>query len=157
MSKQTVIKHFGKVVNGKRIYYNKELHQQFINDLEGKEFEEVIKIKFKKVSSDAHGYYRGGILGECLNYEMFASWTRDELHERLFAPMFLSYNTTVKSLNKEGETVYENTTKIESTSSLSSKEMFEFCNKCIQWLAEHGIIVHSPEEYLLGKYKTITK
>lgn len=156
MAKHTTIKHFGKVVNGKRIYYNERLHNEYLFDLDGKEFEEVIKVKFKKVSTDAHGYYRGGILGECLNFELFRGWTRGEIHELHFAPMFLSYTNTVKYIAGE-ETMYRDKVEVLSTSSLSSKEMFEFCERCIQWLAEKGIVVHTPEEYLLGKYKTKEK
>lgn len=157
MAKNTVIRHFGKIVNGKRIYYNQELHNEYLADLEGKEFEEVIKPKFKRVSTDAHGYYRGGILGECLNYEIFQGWTRNEIHENHFAPMFLSYEKAIKYIDKDGDTCYRYEKVVESTSSLSAKEMFDFCEKCIQWLAEHGIVVHSPQEYLLGKYKTETR
>ena len=155
MAKQTVIKHFGKVVNGKRIYNNPALHDEYVKDLEGKEFVEVIKVKFKKVSTDAHGYYRGGILGECMNYEMFQGWTREEIHDNHFAPLFLSYKKAIKYLSG-GETLFRETTVVESTANLSSKEMFEFCERCIQWLTEVGIVVHTPEEYLLGKYKTKT-
>lgn len=153
MAKKTVIRHFGKVVNGKRIYYNDALHNEYVSSLEGQEFEEVIKIKSKRVSQDAHGYYRGGILGECMEYEMFRGWTRNEIHELHFAPMFLTYTTTVKYISG-GETMYRDEKRIHSTSSLNSKEMFEFCELCIQWLAEHGIVVHTPQEYLLEKYKT---
>lgn len=156
MAKNTTIRHYGKVINGKRIYYNNDLHQEYVNDLEGQEFEETIKLKFKKVSTDAHGYYRGGILGECLNYEIFKGWNRDEIHNDHFAPMFLSYTKTVKYMIMD-ETVFRDKREILSTSSLSSKEMFEFCERCIQWLAERGIIVHSPQDYLLDKYKTEIK
>jgi hypothetical protein len=153
MAKKTVIKHFGKIVNGKRIYYNDALHNEYVSSMEGQEFEEIIKVKSKRVSQDAHGYYRGGILGECMNYEMFRGWTRNEIHDLHFAPMFLSYTTSVKFI-AGGETMFRDETRIQSTSSLNSKEMFEFCELCIQWLAEHGIVVHTPQEYLLGKYKT---
>ncbi|MES2395838.1 MAG: hypothetical protein V4549_07535 [Bacteroidota bacterium] len=153
MAKKTVIKHFGKVVNGKRIYYNDMLHNEYVSSLEGEEFEEVIKLKSKRVSQDAHGYYRGGILGECMNYEMFRGWSRDEIHLQHFAPMFLSYTKTTKYI-AGGETMYRESRDVISTASLNSKEMFEFCELCIQWLAEHGIVVHTPQEYLLGKYKT---
>ena len=129
MPKQTTIKHFGKVINGKRIYYNNNLHNEYVRSLEGQEFEETIKVKFKRVSTDAHGYYRGGILGESMNYEMFGGWTRGELHE-FFANKFLSYTKAVKYIFGE-ETIYRDKIDVLSTSSLSSKEMFEFCEKCI--------------------------
>ena len=150
MAKKTILKHFGKIVNGKRIYYNFNLHIETLHDLEGQDFEEVIKLKHKKVSNDAHGYYRGGILGECMEYEMFRGWERDEIHQH-FATLFLRYTVNVMT-----ETVFREEKKIQSTSDLSSKEMFEFCEKCIQWCAENGIVIHSPESYILGKYKTKT-
>ncbi len=156
MAKKTTIKHFGKMVNGKRIYYNEALHNEYLADIGDQEFEETIKVRSKRVSQDAHGYYRGGILGECMNYEMFRGWTRNEIHELHFAPKFLMYWATIKYIAGE-ETMYREEPKIRSTSSLNSKEMFEFCEQCIQWLAEHGIVVHTPQEYLLGKYKTETK
>ncbi len=154
-NKRVNIKHFGKVINGKRIYYNHDLHSEYLHDLEGQEFEETIKIKHKKVSNDAHGYYRGGILGECMGFEMFRGWEREECHQH-FARLFLKYKFTVKYMQPNGETSFVESERIQSTSSLSSKEMFEFCEKCIQWCAEQGIIIRTPEEYLLGKYKTKT-
>lgn len=153
MAKKVIIRHFGKVLNGKRIYYNEKLHNESVLELEGQEFEEVIKLKSKRVSQDAHGYYRGGILGECMEYEMFRGWSRNDIHELHFAPMFLTYTATVKYIAGD-ETMYREEQRIRSTASLNSKEMFEFCEQCIQWLAEHGIVVHSPHQYLLGKYKT---
>ena len=156
MPKKVTLRHYGKVVSGKRIYYNELLHKESVYALEGQEFEEVIKLKHKTVSTDAHGYYRGGILGECMGYEIFRGWDREEIHAGHFAPMFLSWQKTVKYMAGE-ETMYRDVTVIDSTASLSSKEMFEFCEKCIQWCAEHGIIINSPEQYLLGKFKTETK
>ena len=156
MAKQVTLRHYGKVIDGKRIYYNDKLHNESVYALEGREFEEVIKLKHKPVSTDAHGYYRGGILGECMDYEIFRGWSRDEIHDQHFAPMFLSWKKTVKYMAWE-ETLYRDKTEIDSTASLNSGEMFEFCEKCIQWCAEHGIIINSPQYYLLGKYKTETK
>jgi hypothetical protein len=155
MAKKTILKHFGKVANGKRVYYNFDLHAETLHDLEGQEFEEVIKLKHKKVSNDAHGYYRGGVLGECMEYEIFAGWEREEIHQH-FARLFLKYRFTVKYIGKNGETSYVDGERIQSTADLSSKEMFEFCEKCIQWCAEQGIVIHSPEQYILSKYKTKT-
>lgn len=156
MPENTTIRHYGKVINGKRIYNFKPLHDEDIALLEGKEFEETIKIKHKPVSTDAHGYYRGGILGECMNFEIFNGWTRNEIHDLHFAPLFLSWSKIVKYIAGE-ETMHREVVVIDSTASLNSKEMFEFCEKCIQWCAEHGIIIKSPEQYLLGKYKTEIK
>lgn len=150
--KNTVIRHFGKVVNGKRIYDNPELHQEYVNALEGKEFEEVIKIKFKRVTVDAHGFYRAGVIKECTNYEIFAGWEEKEIHE-FFAKMFLSY-TKLEKYIENGVTKQREVTYTQSTSLLSGKEMFNYTDKVIQWLAQEGIVIHTPESYILGKYKT---
>jgi hypothetical protein len=155
MAKKTILKHFGKIINGKCIYYNNDLHNEYLHDLEGQEFEETIKLKHKKVSNDAHGYYRGGILGECMEYEIFAGWEREEIHVRHFARMFLTYKRVIKYLDGL-ETKFKEEKYILSTGDLSSKEMFEFCERCIQWCAENGIIIQSPEQYILGKFKTKT-
>ncbi len=155
MSKKVILKHFGTVTNGRRIYYNDLLHIEALHDLEGEEFEETIKLKHVKVSNDAHGYYRGGILGECMEYEIFKGWEREEIHTRHFAPMFLTIKRTVKYLAGE-ETLFRDEYYIHSTADLNTREMFEFCEKCIVWCAEHGIIIKTPEQYLLNKYKTKT-
>ncbi len=154
MAKKVIIKHRGKIINGKRIYDNQPLHTESLHDLEGQRFEEIIKLEYKKVSNDAHGYYRGGVLGECMEYELFGGWDREDVHEH-FARLFLSHKVTIKYVG-EITTTFKEETKIQSTSDLSSKEMFEYCERCIQWCAERGIIIKTPEEYYLGKYKTKT-
>lgn len=156
MSKKTVNKHYGKIVNGRRQYYNFDLHAETLHDLEGQEFVEVLRLKPKKVSHDAHGYYRAGILGTAMEYEMFKGWEREEIHDDHFSELFLTYKKTVKYMAGD-QTMYREKTVKRSTAELTSSEMFEFCEKCIQWLAERGIVVHTPEEYLLGKYKTEVK
>lgn len=87
---EVTIKHYGKIVKGVKYYYNKNLYAQNLSELEGKEFEEVFKKKHKRVSLDAHGYYRGGVLGTALDSEMFGGWDRDDIHD-FFAKMYLSY------------------------------------------------------------------
>lgn len=153
MANKTIYRQYGKIINGKRIYYNESLHNQVITELEGQEFEEITKLKHKKVSLDTHGYYRGGIIKECLNYEMFRGWEEDDIHE-FFANEFLGYRR-VLILHKDDGTIEQHPVpKITSTSSLNQKEMNEFIEKVIAWLAQHNIIIKSPEEYYLGKYAT---
>jgi len=155
MAKKVIIKHRGVIKNGKRIYDNFNLHVEALHDLEGQRFEEIIKLEYKSVSNDAHGYYRGGVLGECMEYELFGGWEREEIHKE-FAKRFLSYKKVTKYLAADGTTSFKEEDETQSTADLSSKEMFEYCEKCIQWCAERGIIIKTPEEYYLGKYKTKT-
>lgn len=142
------LKHFGKIVNGKKIYYNESLYKEAVKSLEGKEFEEVIKEKSKRVTLDQHGYYRKGVIGTALEFEMFGGWNDDEIHD-MFAGLFLT-EKTVKTLDNDQQVVI---TKTLSTSFLNRKEMAEFIDKCIKWLAIHGIVVLDSEQYLLSKYK----
>lgn len=147
------MKHYGVVTKGKVMYYNPLLFLEVISQLEGKQFELIIKEKHKRVSSDAHGFYRAGVIGECMKSEMFAGWEREEIHEH-FTGLYLTYVTHEKCF-KDGKTIYKEVIKKESTASLSSKDMFDYCQKCIMWCAQNDIIIHSPEEYRLGKFKTI--
>lgn len=152
MSK-VIYKLYGKVVNGSLIQYNPDLHKQVVNSLEGKEFELILKEKKKRVSLDQHGYYRGAIVKECTNYEIFGGWSEDDIHD-FFADQFLSYKKTLIVRYDDGSELVRTLRKIESTSGLSTKEMSEFIEKVIMWLSSQGIVILSPEEYYLGKYKT---
>ncbi len=149
MSKVT-LRHYGKITNGKKEYFNPALYKQQLDALEGQEFEEVIKKRFRKVSDDAHAYYRGAILKTAHQHEDFIHFDKpDNIHDDVIVPMFLSH---IKTVTLKGRT----TDKIEyvSTGSLSKDEMSVFIERVLAWLAtEHGIIVLTPEEYYLSLHK----
>jgi hypothetical protein len=148
------IKHYGKISNGKRLYYNEPLHREAIFDLEGQEFEETIKLKHKRVSHDAFGFYFGAVIGTALEHEMFGGWDKDEVDD-FFSDMFLSYTKTLCIKHDNGVEEFRTIKKVESKASgFSSKKMREFTEKCIGWLAENGIVVPPSENYDLGKFKT---
>ena len=150
-----ILKHYGKVISGKRIYYNVELHREAIFNLEGQEFEEVIKLKHKKVSEDAFAYYYAGVIGTALEYEMFGGWNKDDIDE-FFSDMFLTYTKTLCLKEDNGTETFRTIKKVESKGQgFSSKKMWEFTEKCIVWLSENGIYVAPSENYVLGKYKTV--
>lgn len=150
------IKHFGKISNGKRLYYNVELHNESIAKLEGQEFEEVIKLKHKRVSHDAFGYYYGACIETALEFEMFGGWNKDEVDD-FFSDMFLSYTKTLCIKHDNGVEEFRTIKKVESKGQgFSSKQMSIFVEKVIGWLAEHNIIVPPSENFVRGKYKTET-
>lgn len=137
------IKHSGKVVNGVKIYSNPLLYHQQIQDLEGKEFIEVIKEKTRKPSISQYGYYRGGILPTCHSSEMFFHFdNKDDIHTNYFAPKFLSYKVLVELKNERYEI-----TKVKSLSQLSEKEFSIFIERVLADCAENGIEILTPEEY----------
>lgn len=139
-----ILRHYGKIVNGKKEYFNPILYKQQLDSLEGQEFEEVIKKRFRKVSEDAHAYYRGAILRTAHQHEDFIHFDKpDDIHDDIIVPMFLSH---IKTVTLKGRS----TDKIEyvSTGSLNKEEMSVFIERVLAWLAtEHGITVLSPEQY----------
>lgn len=150
---EVTIKHFGKIVKGVKHYYNPKLHAQTLSELEGKEFEEITREKIKRISLDAHGYYRGGVLGTAMECEMFGGWERDDIHD-FFAKMFLAYTKTNILRLPDGTERTILIKKVQSTANIGKTKMKVFTDKVIVWLAQHGVVVLSPEEYELGKYKT---
>jgi len=140
------VRHYGKIENGKKIYFNPELYKSQIDGLEGQEFEEVIKKRFHKVSTDQHHFYRGAVLKTAHQHEAFSYFNKaDDIHDDVIAPMFLSH---IKPITLKGRTW----DKIEyiSTSSLSKEEMSIFIEKVIAWLSvEFNITILSPEDYYL--------
>jgi len=150
MATTIILKHHGKVVKGKKVYYRQDLIDYCLKELEGKEFEEVLKEKTKHVSTNAFGFYFKGIIGTALQAEMFGGWEKEELHE-YFAKQFLSYTDHEKYIGQNGETVIKEVTKVRSLSALNSKEMSEYCNKVIAWLAYHKIVILNPENYDIRK------
>jgi hypothetical protein len=145
-----LIKHFGKIVNGKKVYYNDSLHKEAVKSLEGKEFEEVLKEKSKRVTTDQHAYYRKGVIGTALEFEMFGGWDKESLHD-FFVGMFLTEKTYRFLDNGNAGSV--TTFRTRSTASLNRKEMAQFIDNCIKWLATQGIVVLDSDQFLLTNYK----
>ncbi len=141
------LRHYGIIQNGKKTYYNQPLYDQQLLNMEGQEFEEVIKKRFHKVSNDAHAYYRGAVLATAHKHDAFIHFNKaDDIHNDVIAPMFLSH---IKPVTLNGRTF----DKIEytSTASFSKQEMSEFIDRVISWLAiEFDIVVYSPEMYYLS-------
>lgn len=141
-----VVRHYGKIENGKKVYFNPDLYKKQLDSLEGQEFEEVIKKRFRKVSTDQHAYYRAAILETAHQHEAFSHFNKaDDIHEDVIAPMFLSH---IKPIFLKG--IRWDKLEVTSTSSLSKEEMSKFIEKVLAWLlVEFGIEVLSPEDYYL--------
>lgn len=144
-----IYRHYGKIVNGIKKYYDIELQQQSVNDLEGKDFEEVIKEKHIKVSTDQFGYYHAGIIDEMLKFEKYRGWTHDDVDDYL-SELYL----TVKKTLDLNDGNYYIVSKTESKGSgFSRSAMREFIEMCIIHCAKEGIVIKSSEQYYLEKYK----
>lgn len=145
--------HYGKIIHGMLTYYNKALLDLEIKELDGYEFDIVLKEKKKRVSLDTHGYYRGGVLREALKYEKFDGYSEDDIHD-LFADMFLRQDKMLIQRYANGKTRIRSIIKVRSTADLNQSEMNIFIKDVVEWLEAEGIVIHPPEAYYLSKYKT---
>lgn len=129
---------------------NADLWYHQLQQLEGKEYELTIKEKYKKGTEDQFGYYFAGVLNTCYNTNEFSHFDKaQDIHDLFFAPKFLSFNKMV-------ETKYEKF-EVQITprlSSMSKKEFSDFLEKVISWCGDNNILILTPQEYSLGKYKT---
>src|SRR3990172_7582517 len=109
-----VIKHFGKAPNGKLKFYNESLFNEAVKAIGDDEFELTIKKKAKRVTQDQRGFYRAGVIGTAMEFEMFGGWERDDIHN-LFAGMFLKTEVSRFLPDAEGHVERFEIAKIMST------------------------------------------
>jgi hypothetical protein len=147
------LRHFGRVLpNGNISFYNVDLWQEQRESLAGKEFELTIKERHKRPSVSQFGYYWGAILKTCLQNESFSHYTTvEELHKEVMAPMFLCYQIRVVV----GKKKYDKH-MVKSLTELNKKETSEFIDNVLNFVAQEGVIVLSPESYTDKYYREIT-
>lgn len=119
--------------------YNEKLYGNVLGFFENKQIELCIREKKKKASLSHHAYYRGIIIPACMNSELFGGWRKDEIH-KLFAGMFLK-DVMTKEIN--GKMKITETTL--STADISAKQMNDFIQEVIKWMAEQNIQIPNPE------------
>lgn len=149
------LRNYGIITNGQKVYYNEELRLQAIADVgEGHEFEEVTEVRKIRASVDQFGYFFGGIIPECQEYEKFGGWTEKEI-EGFFVDLFIS-EFIYKTMKMENGSVKNIRIHIKgSLSGITKKEMSLFIEEVLRWLANEGIVVKPSQDYHNGKYKTI--
>ncbi len=152
-----IIRHYGVIRNGKVRLHNLTLYNRNKEQLEGKQIEFTIKEIHESPTTDQYAYYRGAVIETALTAECFGGWTGDEVDKEL-SDMFLGINRMVEYKRKDGTVISKITRYVPSKdSSFPKKQMAEFIDKCIIFLAQEGVIVHSPEQYLLNKFQTIKR
>lgn len=137
---------YGKVKGGSLVFSMENIARwkellQMIEAGSG-EFELEIKQREYRPTSSQFGYLYGGIYREALRSNKFASWTEDQM-EHFFGDMFLAERITIELPGKPVEVKRV----IRSTASLTRRELSEFIEKVIAWLANEGIVVSGPEDY----------
>jgi hypothetical protein len=146
------IRHFGRCLyNENIVFYNKEMWDEQRSVLAGKEIELVMKERHKRPSVSQFGYYWGGILKTCLQHESFSHYTTvEELHKEVMAPMFLSYQIRIVVGKKKWDK-----TMVKSLTELNKRETSEFIDNVLNFVAQEGVIVLSPEQYTDKYYREI--
>lgn len=153
-----VIKHKGEVHNGVRTYYEPELHKRNLESIEaqGGKFTETLRVTSKRISNDTYAYFFGGIVKTALQFNRYGGWGPDEFR-KYYEDMFLSEEKCFIIQDDEGMPISQKIVKMtRSISDCNQKEMNVFCEQVIADLAMQGIVILSPEQYYLEKYKTIT-
>lgn len=147
-----IVRHFGRCLdNGNIVFYHKALWDEQRDALAGKEIELVIKERHKRPSVSQFSYYWGGILRTCLQHESFQGYSNvEELHKQVFQPMFLAYQIRVVV----GKKKYDKH-MVKSLTELNKKETSEFIDNVLNFVAQEGVIVLSPESYTDKYYREI--
>lgn len=137
---------YGKTKSGKLMFSEENMKRWMavLQDIEfgSGEFELEIKQREYNANSSQFGYLYGGVYREALLTNKFKSWTEDEMEEH-FGNLFLAERITIEVPGKPVEVKRI----IKSTSSLSRKELSEFIERVIAWLANEGIAVSGSEDY----------
>ncbi len=144
-----LIKHFGKIVKGRKVYNNPELYANQLAQLEGMEFEEIIKKRTRKTTLSQFAFYYGAILPTCYQCEIFSAFDKSDDVGIYFEDKFLSYTIPIHLPNGGIKTI----TKTKSLTGLNIDETSEFITKVLAECDSLGITVLSPEEYFNRYYK----
>ncbi len=159
MATEILVNHLFTVKNRVVRYHNPELRFASLDAIEaqGGEGFDVARVKSKRISNDTYAYFFGGIVNTALQFNCFAGWDK-EVFRKEYEDLFLSEETLVIYRNDEGEETHRRIIKSHrSIADCNQKEMNEFCERVIQDLAEKGIVVLTPEQYYLEKYKSINE
>ncbi len=150
---RTVLKHYGKVVNGVERDYTPELYKANLAEIEsaGGEYVKTIQLKGKKVTLDQYAYFFGAVVKTALEFNIYGGWSKGGFQqyyeqEFLWEPMMF-----IKKLDDGSEVKKQGFNKV-GIEDLNRKEMGEFIDKVIMQLATEGIVVLSPEQYQLQKF-----
>jgi len=122
-----------KIVGGEIRPYAVSYFQRCLQKMEGKEMVLSLRKPETQRSNDANSYY-WFLLKEISNY---TGEHQNKLHE-LFKQMFLSREIIVWGLPVTDKT---------STSKLSVKAFYEYCEQIMSFMAEDGFILPSKDDW----------
>lgn len=149
------IRYFGRV-QGKQMRFNDQNRLKFEKALEaieasGGDFELMIRPCSAPTTEDQHAYYRSFIRNTLVGCEIFSDWDENRIHD-FFASRYLRYSK-IEIVKDREHLVWH----VESTANIGKKRMAQYIDSVINWCAQEGITIGSPEDYHNGKYKTTTR
>lgn len=153
MSSEIIPKFYGRIIDGVRYYHKPMMYREYMKQLEGKEFEEIIIERQKEASTDQHAYYRATVRWLCVEMETFAGWDEKVLHQ-FIARKLLGRVIVQEFTHKDGSITSEEITIVPSTAQLSRKEMSKFIDSFLNWLGLEGIYPPEPDQFVTKKYAT---
>jgi len=114
----------------------------------------MIEAEINSKSLNQLGFYNGGIIRDsCMQSEQFGGWEHLEIAS-FFEDMFLSESLVQIRKTPNGD-IPEQIHVRRRVSGLNEKEMSEFIEKVIRWLAMEDIPVRDPDLYVMNKYRTV--
>jgi len=144
-----IIRHHGRIREGKLIWEIPDLYRQNILELEGQDITMEIRKRHRKASNSQYGYYRGAILMSCYQSEMFITLdSKDSIHDLYFAPKFLSFVTLTEIGGIKREVP-----RVRSLADLTNDEMSVFIEKVLAECKELNIIIPPPENFYAKYYE----
>lgn len=132
----------GKIINGKKVYNNGTRYIKELKRLDGKDFVEYLEEAKDSPTLNQYAYYYGGLLRTALESEVFGGWEQEEL-DAFLKEQFL---TKIKMKTVKEDLITLRITK--DKSAISKKEMVEYIEKCIMFMATEGIEIEDSETYL---------
>lgn len=106
--------------------------------MEGKDCYLILQENEENITKKQYAYFFKGIIkAECMNSEMFSTYTMEEIRE-IFENLFLSEQDVV-----DGKLVNKKVT----IDKLTKVEFAKFIEKVIAWLKENDINVKTIDEY----------
>ena len=148
---EPIVKHIGWIKNGEFKPLDKTRHKEALKALENKQVELFVQERISDETPDQRGYLFGAIIkATCMQTDTFAGWTKEEIYQH-FCNLFLK-----EEFAKEANGILTTVTRIRGVSDLNIKEMSVFIDDIVNYLAlRHEIYVLPPDQYMVGRYKTV--
>lgn len=152
---EPTIKILGKIVNGEFKSYRPGTEREFLLQHNDMVLARYYVLHEEQKTVDQLGYLMGGIIRvTMMNTDTYAGWTHDECLEHLVDQCATVWVDKRKIVN--GKETYVSVPKVDRISRMSKARLTRFIDDVLDLLAKDNIIPLTPEEYLTGKYSSLS-